>query len=51
MTAIVIALLVGGTVAATVATTWWRRAIDRAELGTVSDSWLAAQRASGQQHP
>jgi len=45
MTAIVIGMLVGGTVAATAAI-WWRRAIDRGALGTVSDSWLAAQRAS-----
>jgi hypothetical protein len=49
MTGIAIAMLIGGTVAATAATTWWRRAFYRAELGTVSDSWLAAQRAGSQQ--
>jgi hypothetical protein len=48
MAAIWIVVLTGGLVAATLATTWWRHAIDMPELGTVSHAWLAEHWASSQ---
>ena len=41
-----IGVLLAGCVAAAILLTSWRHRIDMAELGTVSDNWLAEQRAN-----